>query len=174
MKNLPQPPQGPLPPQGQPPLPGAPVVPPQGQGAPAPVPLLQPPPGAPTATRNYLAYYNDPANDPFSGRYAGIMNTYAVPLVAAANPLTPQILAQRTYQSAAQGTPISFLILTSPANAAPGLRGQLILLHRVSKLYVVVGMPVHQWSDRAFAFKGDLVHSQLPLQSISTPPTFIR
>jgi hypothetical protein len=29
-------------------------------------------------------------------------------------------------------------------------------------------MPVHQWSDRAFAFKGDLVHGQLPSVDFDT------
>jgi hypothetical protein len=58
------------------------------------------------------------------------MDEYNVPLNGL-NVLPPQTLAQRAYQSAAQGTPISFLVLSAPANAAPGLPGQLILLHQV-------------------------------------------
>ena len=122
--------------------------------------LLQPQ-AALQAPRTYRAYYDDPANDPFGGQYRAIMEEYAVPMDGL-NVQTPQALAQRACQSAAQGTPISFLILSAPAGAANGHTGQLLLLHRVAKYHAVVGMPAHQWSDRAFAFKGDLVEGQMP------------
>jgi hypothetical protein len=51
---------------------------------------------------------------------------------------------------------------TTPLAAAPGHIGRLLLLHRVAKFHAVVGMLVHQRSDRAFALKGDLVQGQLP------------
>ena len=179
MNAQPQPPQGPLPPAAQPPplaapqvqfAPVPPLAPPLAPGGvPAQPPLLNPP-AAPTTTRNFLDYYNDPANDPYSGQYANIMAEYHVP-VNNQNVQTPQALANRAFQSASQGTPISFIMLSVPANAAPGVFGQLVLLHQVANFYPVVGMPAHQWSDHAFAFKGDLVQGQLP--SVDFDSTFL-
>jgi hypothetical protein len=178
------PPQGPLPQQPAPggqhpgqPQPAAPQYAPQGPGHPPPpfggmggAPLLPQPQIVPQVPRTYRAYYDDIGNDPYAGQYAAIMGEYAVPLDGL-NVQPPQVLAQRAYQSASQGIPISFLILSSPPAAAPGHAGHLILMHRVAKFHAVVGMPVHQWSDRAFAFKGDLVQGQLP--SVDWDPTYL-
>jgi hypothetical protein len=151
------PPQGPLPQQHAPagglapgqPQPAAPQQPFGGGGG---APLLAPPQPTSQVPRTYRAYYDDLNNDPYAGNYGAIMTEYAVPLDGL-NVQMPQVLAQRAYQSASQGIPISFLILSSPPAAAPGHAGHLILMHRVAKFHAVVDMPVHQWSDRAFAFK---------------------
>jgi hypothetical protein len=169
-KNPPQP-QVPLPPQhplpGQPPQAAPPQVPHGGpppqppMGGPGGNPLL-PQPHVPQAQRTYRAFYDDPVNDPYRGQYTAIMDEYRVPLDGL-NVQQPQALAQRAYQSAAQGTPISFVILASASViVAPNDIGRLFLLHRVAKFHAVVGMPPHQWDNRAFAFKGDLVQGQLP------------
>jgi hypothetical protein len=36
------------------------------------------------------------------------------------------------------------------------------ILHHIAKSHAVIGLPNNEWSDQAFAFKGDLVHGQLP------------
>jgi hypothetical protein len=173
-------PQGPLP--QQPPLPGQPpqAAPPQGprgvlppqppMGGPRGNPLL-PQPNVPQAQRTYRVFYDDPTNDPYNGQYLAVMGEYRVPLDNL-NVQTPQILAQRAYQSAAQGTPISFLTLASAtANVNPAEIGRLLLLYRVAKFHSVVGMPPHQWNNQAFAFKGDLVQGQL--SSVEWDPNYL-
>lgn len=76
--------------------------------------------------------------------------------------LAPQSLAQRAFQSADQGIPISFVILiTVPPNAAPNHYVRVVLIHRIAKFHTVVGLPDNEWSDRAFMLKERLVQGQL-------------
>jgi hypothetical protein len=76
--------------------------------------------------------------------------------------LAPQALAQRTFQSAAQGIPISFVILiTVPPNAVPNHSVRVVLIHRIAKFHTVDGLPNNEWNDRAFMLKERLAQGQL-------------
>jgi hypothetical protein len=94
---------------------------------PPPLALPQPPQPVPLpiGPRMYLEYYNDAANDPWNGVYAGLMAQYEA---IAAN--TPEALLTRMLLAYGPSTPQAFVMLAAGPDLV--LLGHMTLMHRLS------------------------------------------
>jgi hypothetical protein len=112
-----------------------------------------PPPAMAALSLEYSSYrerYSDSRADPFGADYHAIMQEYSAPLANAQPPLG---ITNRVYASAHE-MPHAYVTLVG--DEAGGL-GKVQLVHRPALFPTVMGQPLTQWSNRAFAFAGDVM-----------------
>jgi hypothetical protein len=129
----------------------------------APPPIIAAP--AAPVSRSYRAFYDDAANDPYSGHYEAIIARFRAVPVAPAVAAAPADLAESVYDITRRPGP-AFLLYCRPAfdpmgTAAPRIR----LFHRLGKYGGEIGLPT-VWDGIAFAFVGDVVPPQSDITSV--------